>query len=265
MSIFKLGTECLCFDISDIDVVRTLIWHEIFFLSTLSCDSHPTPSIRLSSTYIIHHLSTHATLNDNRPILSSDEINLSRLDRSVVHSRSMSPCHHSVNRQVLVEVWQYLLRTGGVAPVPHQITYDGEERDKLNTCGLHTRICCVAHELRVSTTGFDVGKNRVAFCAEGKGEEGGADVCSDASDDDLGFVCRADSGLEISVVPGAGDVLAECAAMDVFSSGWVIRGGERSRNDLLDLALTSNERRIGIHLQHLLGQRTVGTLVRRRT
>ena len=58
--------------------------------------------------------------------------------------------------------------------------------------------------------------------AEGKGEEGGADVCSDASDDDLGFVCRADSGLEISVVPGAGDVLAECAAMDVFSSGWVI-------------------------------------------
>ena len=85
--------------------------------------------------------------------------------------------------------------------------------------GLHTRICCVAHELRVSTTSFDVGKNRVAFCTEGKGEEGGADVCSDASDDDLGFVCRADSGLEISVVPGAGDVLAECAAMDVFSSG----------------------------------------------
>lgn len=177
----------------------------------------------------------------------------------------MSPCNHSVNRQVLVQVWQYLLSTGGVAPVPHQITYDREERDKLNTCGLHARICCIAHELRVSTTGFDVGKNRVAFCAEGKSEEGGADVCSNASDDDLGFVCRANGGFEISVVPGAGDVLAEYAAMDVFSSGWVTRRSERSRNDLLDLALTSDERRIGIHLQHLLGQGTVGTLVRRCT
>lgn len=41
--------------------------------------------------------------------------------------------------------------------------------------------------------------------------------------------------------------------------------GDDEEDDLLDLTLTPNKRCIRIHLQHLLGQRPIGTLVCRRT
>ena len=126
----------------------------------------------------------------------------------------MSSSHHSVNGQVLVQVREQLLRTGGVAPVPHQIAHNREERDELYTSLLHACVCCVTYELRVSTAGFNVGKDGVALGAEGEGEESGANVCGDAADDDLGLVCGADSGLEVLVVPGAGRLLADCTVTE---------------------------------------------------
>jgi hypothetical protein len=68
---------------------------------------------------------------------------------------------------------------------------------------LHARVGRVTHKLRVGTAGFNVGEDRVARCAEGKSEEGSADVCGDAADNDLGLVCSLDSGPELGVVPCA--------------------------------------------------------------
>ncbi len=163
----------------------------------------------MSPTPAFKHISSHKRLNGKGAILSRNEFDLSGNDCSVFNSRSMSPSKRSVDRQVLVQVRQYLLRARSSAPIPHQIADNREEGNELHTGGLHTRVCRVADELRVGTTGFNVGEDRVAFCAEGKREESGADVCCDATDDDLGLVRGTDSGPEGFVVPGTARVLEE--------------------------------------------------------
>lgn len=135
------------------------------------------------------------------PLSYSDQARFTINDRSVLNSGRMGTCHHSVNRQVPIQVWKQLQRTRCVPPVPHQITDDAEQRDELHACLLHAQVGSVTNECRGGARGLDVGKNRVTFSAEREREEGRADVCDNTGNDDLGLVRCFDGGAEFGIVP----------------------------------------------------------------
>ena len=128
------------------------------------------------------------------------------------------PSQHAVNREISVKVRQQFLGTRGVTPIPHQVARNGKEGNELNARLLHAGVCRVADELSVGAGTFDIGEDGVAFCAEGKCQERGADVSCDTRDNDLLLAGGFDCGLEFWVVPGA---------TWVVRIGWEICRGKR--------------------------------------
>lgn len=74
----------------------------------------------------------------------------------------------------LIQPRQNLSRARRVPPVAHQVAHDAEHADELHSRGLHAHIRRVGNEMRRGPAGFDVGPDRVTFCAEGEGSECGA-------------------------------------------------------------------------------------------
>jgi len=159
---------------------------------------------------------------------------------------------HTVGGKVLVKVGEELLSTGGVAPVAHEVAGDAEHANELDASLLHARVGSIADKTRVGTGSLNVGEDGVALGAEGEGKEGGADIGGDTGNDDLLLAGSLDGLAEFGVVPGAGRSLAVQLPCYELGAG-----------DLLDLAVTLDERSVGVHFEHLLGQRTIGTLLGR--
>lgn len=133
-----------------------------------------------------------------------------------------------IRRKPLIQPRNDLLRAGRSAPIAHQITHDRKQRDELHARIPHPIIRHIPNEGGRGAASLDVGPDGVALCAEGEGEEGGADVGGDASDDDLAPPRRADLLPKLGVVPG------------------------------VDLALALDEGGVWVHVQDLLGQGAVG-------
>jgi hypothetical protein len=131
------------------------------------------------------------------------------------------PGKHTVDREVLVKEGHDLLGTRSSTPITHKIADNREERDELDTCLLHAGVGRVADEFRVGSRGFDVGKDRVAFGAEGKSEEGSADIGGDTCDDDLLLAGGFDGGLKFRVVPGTVIMLDDCLVFVLLSGFWL--------------------------------------------
>ena len=114
----------------------------------------------------------------------------------------MAARHKAIDREIGVQPGQDLRGARHVAPITHQIAYDGEEADELDAGAHHAQVGGGGDERACGAAGFDVGPNGVAGGAEGEGAEGRADVGDDAGDDNLRFIRGAYGGLEVGVVPG---------------------------------------------------------------
>jgi hypothetical protein len=145
-----------------------------------------------------------STLDDDRPISPRNQPNLPRNNRSRLNRRSMMSGQLSINRHILIQVRQHLLRARRVPPVPHQITHNRKQRVHLHASLGHLRVGGVAHEGRGRARRFNVGEDGIPGGAQTEGEEGGADVGGYAGEDYLGAVGGFDGGAEGGVVPGAG-------------------------------------------------------------
>lgn len=108
-----------------------------------------------------------------------------------------------INRHIPIQPRQYLLRTRGPAPIPHQIAHNREQRVHLHSGAGHLVVSRVAHELGGCARCFDVGVDGVAGGAQAEGEKGSADVGCYTGEDDLLLPCGLDGGAEGGVVPGA--------------------------------------------------------------
>ena len=73
---------------------------------------------------------------------------------------------------------------------------------------LHAGVAHVSDERCGGAWSFDVREDRVALGAHRQGQERGAHVRRDASDDDLAAVCSPDSGAEVSIIPSVDFALA---------------------------------------------------------
>ena len=83
----------------------------------------------------------------------------------------MCPRHVPIHRQVLVQEWQQLQASWRVPPITHQIHDDGKESLEDDAGILHSAVSVICESLRESATGLGVGKDGVAFGAEGESEE----------------------------------------------------------------------------------------------
>lgn len=143
---------------------------------------------------------------------------LPRTQCPIQYSSLVCPCNVPVYRQVLIQERQQLQASGRIPPITHEVHDDGKESLKNDAGTLHSAICVVRESLGESATGFGVGKDGVAFGAEGEGEEFGAwfdtrwwfarcglegwtilltDVGGDSSEDDLTFVLSNYRGPEV--------------------------------------------------------------------
>lgn len=113
----------------------------------------------------------------------------------------MGPCHIAITRHPLVNPRKELLSAGDMAPVPHQIAQNGEQTDDVHTRLEHLRVGDVSDGRSCRSGGFEGGPDGVAFCAEGTGEKGRADVRDDAGEDYLRAVGCPDCRAEFGVVP----------------------------------------------------------------
>lgn len=152
-------------------------------------------------------LSIALYLDENRTISPSNKLNFTRNVRPVIKSRSVMPSKHTIDGEIRVQERQDLLSTRSAAPVSHQVADNGEERDELYASLLHARVRRVADKLGVRARSLDVCEDGVALGAEGKSEEGGADVGGDACYDDLLFAACFDGGLKLGVVPGTDEIV----------------------------------------------------------
>lgn len=95
----------------------------------------------------------------------------------------------------------------------------------------HSIVGDVADEMGGSTRSLDVSPDRVTFLSERKCQEGRADISRNTRHNNLGRVGGFDGISELLVVSS------------------------------IDLSLTLHEWRIGVHLEDLLRQRTVGAIL----
>lgn len=151
------------------------------------------------------------------------------IHNSSVGNRSLvSASHIAPDREVSVQPGDHLLGTRGVPPVPHEIASNGEQAHGVHASLGHSVVGDVADKLRGGSGRLDVGPDGIASLTERKSQEGGADVGRDAGNDDLLLLGGLDSVAELLVVPG------------------------------VDLAVSLDERRAGVHLQDLVGEGTIG-------
>ena len=115
----------------------------------------------------------------------------------------MAPRQHPKPWQILVQIRQHLRRTRRVPPVAHKITNDSKQRDKVHTSFFHARVGRITVQRGRGTGALDVGEDGVAFCTEGEGKEGSANIRHDAADDDLLFAGCFDGVTELGIVPSA--------------------------------------------------------------
>lgn len=141
----------------------------------------------------------------------------------------MTTGDESVGGQVLVKEGKHLGGTRSIAPVAHEIRSDSELRENVDPSITHAVVGLVGGLDVEGAAGVRVDEDGVASFTEGEGDEDDADVCGDARDDDL-LLPRCLHGVaEVLVIPS------------------------------IDLAVPLDEGGIGMHLDDLLGQRTVGT------
>lgn len=117
------------------------------------------------SRRLLSHLLLTSHLNDDTSIYASDQPNLTRNDRPRLHRRSMMPGQVPINRHILVQVWQHLLRAWRITPITHQIAHNGKQTVHLDTSACHLIVGSVAHELRCCAGRFNVGEDGVPGCA----------------------------------------------------------------------------------------------------
>jgi hypothetical protein len=118
--------------------------------TTLFDPSFSTPTTFLQLFPSVSRISATPLSPYRRPAkhsLALHKTALSRNDSTILNSGCVSPCEITVNRHVTVKIRQNLSGTGGVPPVPHQITDNREQADKLDTSLLHAGVGRVADEL----------------------------------------------------------------------------------------------------------------------
>lgn len=149
----------------------------------------------------------------------------------------MAAGEHPVDGHVRVQPGEDLLCAGGGAPVPHQVADDAKKGDDVDAGAHHLIIGEVADLFCDGARGFLVGPDGVPLCAERASQEGGADVCDDAGEDDLLLACGLDRGAELGGVPGVYFSLAGddggggVHVEDFLGEGAVGAGGGRGGED----------------------------------
>lgn len=123
-------------------------------------------------------------------------------ERSAICERGkMPPDKIAERRHVLVQVREKLCRAGAVAPVPHQVHWDGKKAHSLDSGCAHAVIGIIRNALVDGAGGLGVCKHLVAFFDERECKESGAHICYNPPDDHLGPPRGLDRRLEVLVVP----------------------------------------------------------------
>lgn len=86
----------------------------------------------------------------------------------------MVTSNKTVSELVLVKERQKLRKTGGLAPVAHQVANNTEQTHESNTGLLHATVGILSETNIESTTGVSVGEDFIASVDKGKSQESGA-------------------------------------------------------------------------------------------
>lgn len=143
----------------------------------------------------------------------------------------MVPRQIAINRHILVQIRQNLLRARRAPPIPHQITHNRKQTIHLYARPRHLLIRRIPHQRRRRPTRLNIRIHTIPRRPQTQAQKRSAHVRRDARDNDLLLAASFNSRAKLRVVPR------------------------------VDFALAAYEGRGGVHFDEFFGEGAVGTRV----